>query len=480
MGSGSSRSSQVHSFQNDSSNSIDSRPLNKNEASESRNFQVRQSVCSSSGKNDREVESSSPDVISRTEKTEKDVLISQLKKELGESESTNLDLQDRIQLLEEQIYNLQDQNQSKSQIESSEETLKAKEHIISKINNEKDLLQKDMQKMKIRYKKRIKLLTSQVNEAKQETSIQLFELRDEINRLTEENQNLNEKLDNKEGNKQVFIETDYLSTSIHGNSSQMKVVLELSNQISDQQSRIEELEKQLKDRDELLKLNGVSLDQISQKKKRFSENEHVKQEKYAMRKLSESMFPNSNVQTTGSEDDLDTFSVEDDRGFSGASRDSGIGSAGKGGRTLAKSNTKKSVLSPLEDSDDSWESDTPLSSRDKIKSAPLENQYKRAASRASKSSGKTHESEDDCVSIDYDMEAIAKTTKLKKKTSFTQRLRKENEASIRTPVPYEAFGGDDVTSSSKTRKTKGRKQFFLTQSSSQGSTPTNEIDALLA
>lgn len=275
------------------------------------------------------------------------------------------------------------------------------------------------------------------------------------------------------------METDYLSTSIHGNSNQMKVVLELSNQISDQQNRIQELESQLEDRDELLKVNGISLDQISKTKKRFSENEHVKQERTAMRKLSENMFPNSNLQENGSEEDLNMFSVEDDRGFSGASRDSGIGSAGKGGRTLSKTNTKKNVLSPLEDSDDSWESDTPLSSRDKIKSAPLENQYKRAASRASKSSSKLQESEDDCVSIDYDMDTIAKTTKLKKKTSFTQRLRKENDSSIRTPVPYEAFGGDDV-SSSKTRKAKGRKHFFLTQSSSQGSTPTNEIDALLA
>lgn len=47
---------------------------------------------------------------------------------------------------------------------------------------------------KMRYKKRIKLLTSQVNEARQETSIQMFELRDEINRLTEENHRLNGRI----------------------------------------------------------------------------------------------------------------------------------------------------------------------------------------------------------------------------------------------------------------------------------------------
>ena len=43
---------------------------------------------------------------------------------------------------------------------------------------------------KVRYRKRIKALTSQLNEAKQETSIQLFELKDEITRLTEKNREL--------------------------------------------------------------------------------------------------------------------------------------------------------------------------------------------------------------------------------------------------------------------------------------------------
>ncbi|CAC5425923.1 unnamed protein product [Mytilus coruscus] len=327
---------------------------------------------------------------------------------------------------------------------------------------------------KMRLKKRIKVLTSQVNEARQETSIQLFELRDEINRLTEENRNLNEKLDNKEGRRQVFIETDYLSTSIHGNSSQMKVVLELSNQISDQQNKIQELESQLLDREELLKLNGISTEQITKSKTRFSENEHVKQEKSAMKKLSDSMFPgNDNV----SDDENNIFSGDDNRGVSGASRDSGIGSAGKGGRSPVKSNKKKQQLSPLDDSDDSWASDTPLSSRDqnKTRSAPLETQHKRAASR---SSGKTHESEEDSLSIDYDMPTVVKSAKMKKKTSFTQRLRRENDSSIRTPIPYEAFGGEEEKKSKKGYM-KTKNHFFLTQASSQGSTPTNDIDALL-
>jgi hypothetical protein len=53
------------------------------------------------------------------------------------------------------------------------------------------------------------------------------------------------------------------------------------------------------------------------------------------------------------------------------------------------------------------------------------------------------ETEEDCYSIDYDMQNAAKSAKLKKKSSFNQRLRKEHESSIRSPIPYEAFGGDE-------------------------------------
>ncbi|CAC5425922.1 unnamed protein product [Mytilus coruscus] len=472
MGSASSRSSQVHSFQVDHTASKDARPLNRSLSHESKNVQVRQSV-QSTDENEEEKENNSP-VSNFTCPAERDVLIVQLKKQLGESESNNLDLQDRIQMLEEQIVNIQSQNEITEHNDIVEDTLKAKDQIIDRTTQEKEQLQKDFNKQKMRLKKRIKVLTSQVNEARQETSIQLFELRDEINRLTEENRNLNEKLDNKEGRRQVFIETDYLSTSIHGNSSQMKVVLELSNQISDQQNKIQELESQLLDREELLKLNGISTEQITKSKTRFSENEHVKQEKSAMKKLSDSMFPgNDNV----SDDENNIFSGDDNRGVSGASRDSGIGSAGKGGRSPVKSNKKKQQLSPLDDSDDSWASDTPLSSRDqnKTRSAPLETQHKRAASR---SSGKTHESEEDSLSIDYDMPTVVKSAKMKKKTSFTQRLRRENDSSIRTPIPYEAFGGEEEKKSKKGYM-KTKNHFFLTQASSQGSTPTNDIDALL-
>lgn len=278
----------------------------------------------------------------------------------------------------------------------------------------------------------------------------------------------------KEGDTVEDRDTDFLSTSMHGNS-QMKIVLELSNQISEQENRLVELESQVRDRDELLKLHGISTEQINKKRSVYSNNEHIKQEKDAMRKLSHNMFPGANSDNVSEEENI-IFSGDDNRGVSGASRDSGIGSAGKNGRTAVKSKHTKKQLSPLDDSDDSWESDTPLSSRDqnKIKSAPLETQYKRAASR---NEAKMKETEEDCYSIDYDMQNAAKSAKLKKKSSFKPRLRKENESSIRTPIPYEAFGGDENRSKQGYMKTKSH--FFLTQTSSQASTPTNEIDALL-
>jgi hypothetical protein len=48
-----------------------------------------------------------------------------------------------------------------------------------------------------------------------------------------------------------------------------------------------------------------------------------------------------------SEEENMIFSGDDNRGVSGASRDSGIGSAGKNGRTAGKSKHTKKQLSPI-------------------------------------------------------------------------------------------------------------------------------------
>lgn len=65
---------------------------------------------------------------------------------MGESESNNLDLQDRIQMLEEQIVNIQSQNEITEHNDIVEDTLKAKDQIIDTINQEKDQQQKDFNK----------------------------------------------------------------------------------------------------------------------------------------------------------------------------------------------------------------------------------------------------------------------------------------------------------------------------------------------
>ena len=67
--------------------------------------------------------------------------------QLGESESNNLDLLDRIQILEEQIENLQSQNDIQDQNANIEETIKTKDQAIEKVTKEKDQLQQDMNKM---------------------------------------------------------------------------------------------------------------------------------------------------------------------------------------------------------------------------------------------------------------------------------------------------------------------------------------------
>lgn len=65
---------------------------------------------------------------------------------MGESESNNLDLQDRIQMLEEQIVNIQSQNEITEHNDIVEDTLKGKDQIIDTINQEKDQQQKDFNK----------------------------------------------------------------------------------------------------------------------------------------------------------------------------------------------------------------------------------------------------------------------------------------------------------------------------------------------
>lgn len=518
MGSGSSRSSQVHSFQVEQENkeTEDVRPKTGRETKRVPSLsahhctptQLKRSQSMGSTSSPRVAPSlprqmsegileTNPDAKADVNMNEKQnyeaqAKILSLQKQLTETESQNLDLQQRVEILEERLEYLNSCHQIQEQPEDYQQTIKAKDQFIQKLEKEQKEQGQEFNKTKIRYRKRIKALTTQLNEAKQETSIQLFELKDEITRLTEKNKELEESLERSDSQGKT-------STPDVG---KMQIVLELSNQISDQTDEISRLKRELQAKDSII-------DRLGGTKKLEDEYNKDKEDMKNLRKLSQGL---SQLNRASENDGLGDSDLET-RGVSGASRDSGLGSAGK---TEDRSNKKTSVKN-FSDSD--WESDDLPDelSPSKIKSAPPETQALRAASRLasresndlkpasrlasrestdprnrsrlasresinsslpsrlasreSQFSSKTLvETDEDHISID-DMTAYRGNHRMKKKSSFSSKIRRENDTSLRTPIPSMAFeecndSGDIPmypSSTSKRYSRKKKKSFFLTQ-----------------
>ncbi|OWF48423.1 myosin-2 heavy chain, non muscle-like [Mizuhopecten yessoensis] len=394
--------------------------------------------------------------------------ILELEKQSAETESENLDLQDRVQGLECQL----DQAarlQTVQELEEPEdltETLKAKDMSIANAEKEKKALQTELTKMKNRYRKRIKTLMSQVSEAKQEQSIQMFELRDEISRLREENRKVREKSNSASSKTSVEEEPP--------GGNKMMIVVELSNQVSEQEDTINKLERENKEKqliiDKLLveSKNGSKLKYFPSPRREDLEREKETEEKNSLQKLSSGLGQYTKPPMSGGNNRMpgNDIDFEDERNCSGASRDSGLGSASRNGRNPPKLTSGLSKLSTLSDSD--WESDEPLSVQSKIRSAPADVHAKRTASRCSTISYKT--TEDDCISVD-DSASVSSMTKKSKKMSYLQRrFRPEigHGDSTRSPLPtMNAFENETSLQS---------KHFFLTQSGS----PISESDPVPA
>ncbi|XP_060073216.1 protein Daple-like [Ylistrum balloti] len=385
--------------------------------------------------------------------------ISELEKQLAETESENLDLQDRVQGLECQL----DQAAKLPTVQEVEEpsdlteTLKAKDMLIANSEKEKKALQTELTKMKNRYRKRIKTLMGQVAEAKQEQSIQMFELRDEITRLREENRKVREK------SSSATSKTSGENAEAPQGSNKMMIVLELSNQVSEQADTINKLERENNEKqliiDKLLAetKNGSKASYFSLNREDLEKDKEI-EEKNSLQKLSSGLGQYKKPPLSGGIDrtmknDID---IEGERNCSGASRDSGLGSADKNGRIPPKLTRGSSKLSTLSDSD--WESDEPLSVQSKIHSAPADVQAKRTASRCSTISNKT--TEDDGIFVD-DNASISSLTKKSKKLSYLQRRFRSDIGhgdTTRSPLPAMNAFENETNSENK--------QFFLTQTDS--------------
>ena len=283
----------------------------------------------------------------------------------------------------------------------------------------------------------------------------------------------------------------------------MQIVLELSNQISDQTEEIARLKREVRQKDSII-------DRLGGTKKLEEEYSKEKEDMKNMRKLSEGLSQLHGAPEAEGVGESDS----ETRGVSGASRDSGLGSAGKTEDRFKDKTTSRNL------SDSDWESDDLPEelSPSKIKSAPPETQALRAASRLasresndpggmasrlasrestdsrlpsrlasresinsrlpsrlasreSQLSSKTLvETDEDHISID-DMTSYRGSHRMRKKSSFTSKIRRENDTSLRTPIPSVAFeecnDNSDIpmypSSTSKKYPRKKKKSFFLTQ-----------------
>ncbi|KAK7492588.1 hypothetical protein BaRGS_00016254, partial [Batillaria attramentaria] len=218
--------------------------------------------------------------------------VRQLEKDLGESESEKLDLQDRIQALEERLSEVSLAASAathgdtvntvtgagddggvvgrKGQPQGLSETLKAKDHYIEQLEKQLATTQGEANKTRIRLKKRIKTLTAQINEAKQESSIAHLEMRErqEEDKLDHGDisfaispfqyeiniqwKALKESLMGKVAQRHTLLQV--WPPDEEGRQSKMKVILNLSAQVSEQAEKIARLEKDLEERDSEIRM----------------------------------------------------------------------------------------------------------------------------------------------------------------------------------------------------------------------------------
>ncbi|XP_046368761.2 CAP-Gly domain-containing linker protein 1-like [Haliotis rufescens] len=321
---------------------------------------------------------------SESHRNDTDAKLKDLEKQLAESESQQLDFQDQIQLLEER---LAEQLQEAGREEVCTETLQVKDQYIAKLELELQAAQQENSKLKMKHKKKLKSLNSQLTETRQEMSIQTFELREEISKLREENSALKNKVDassSTSGDTAVGLTGEM--------SGRMTLILDLSQQLSEQEDKIKKLEESVQEKNKTIKkfrnAQSSNADKHSKVKEdvlvsmSWDENNEVPNGSEFMASGwhcvdNNAKMPSSKLKT-GSLAPVEECNSENDRNDFSTSRDSGIGSAGK---TKSVNDSEKwkskrissasSMLSGLcYDSDSDWGSDSTTAPPYKVQSAP--------------------------------------------------------------------------------------------------------------
>ncbi|XP_035827881.1 uncharacterized protein LOC101854664 isoform X2 [Aplysia californica] len=177
--------------------------------------------------------------LSEGQLTEK---IKHLELELAKSESQRLDIQDQVQILEEKLKSAGSQSRLTDEATDLSETIHAKDQYIVKLEKDLKTLQTESTTMRLKLKRRIKALTNQLHEVRQEASINQMELKSEIAQCKE-------KLKSTGGQTSgTSTEESFKQDGSHS-PSHSKVIVELSNQLSEQSERISTLETQVKEKD---------------------------------------------------------------------------------------------------------------------------------------------------------------------------------------------------------------------------------------
>ncbi|KAL4228312.1 hypothetical protein ACF0H5_013743 [Mactra antiquata] len=167
-----------------------------------------------------------------------------LTKQLCESESLRLDLEDKVEALMKELEQVTAQN-----IEDEEkpcnETVHAKDQYIANLEKEKKDLQTETHKLKLKQRRKQKQFNTQMAEYKQEVNFQMMELRDEIKKLKTENKKLS-------GKKLPESDEDVEDSKTLPGGEKMALILELSNQVAEQEDKISKLERKLTEKDQII------------------------------------------------------------------------------------------------------------------------------------------------------------------------------------------------------------------------------------
>ncbi|XP_072372960.1 coiled-coil domain-containing protein 192-like isoform X2 [Scyliorhinus torazame] len=181
-----------------------------------------------------------------------------LMKELAEMEGCKIHLSDEVMWLEEQLEGM------RSKLKSAglyEEALCAKDKYIQRLEAENKCVQGQL--VQLKHKRITKKLQIQLAEVKQDAAISVMEARERIQTLEKENQFAREQRFNnkhlKEGGNSDDIEHHELGV---GGESRVRLVLELSSQLSQQQEKIFLLEKTLKEKE--ARLSGLEAQLLAQ------------------------------------------------------------------------------------------------------------------------------------------------------------------------------------------------------------------------